>query len=106
MSLFNEIAKTKVEKRYEQIKVKSPKILLGEKNRCKATFDLMWNDMSLEEAQELIDMMGAEAVQAFQMHAKWQEFILAADPSYVALVPPFAYEIVDGAVVLSEIETE
>ena len=70
MSLFNEIAKTKVEKRYEQIKEKSPKILLGEKNRCKATFDLMWNDMSLEEAQELIDMMGAEAVQAFQMHAK------------------------------------
>ena len=106
MSIFNEIEKTKIEKRYELIKERSAKTLMGEKNRCKATFDLMWEDMSLEEAQALLDMMGAEAVQAFQIHAKWQEFILSVDSSYVPLSPPFSYELVDNRIVLSEIVVE
>jgi len=104
MSIFenNEEQESIIQKRYFSIKEKSIKILEGEKNRCKAMFDELWNGLTLEQAQELLDLFGDNAISLFQMHGAWQQFIKQISPSYEILQPPFNFDIVDGKVVLSE----
>lgn len=105
MSIFTPVLKTKIEVKKEAIIESSSKIIAGEKNRVKAVFDLMWNDLSRSEAQELMDSFGNEAYKIFQFHAAWQQLIKGVDDSYDPLYPPYEYTISeDGTVTISQNE--
>ena len=126
MGIFDGIEKTEVQRRYESIKEKSPKVLEGEKARCKAMFDELWEGLTMAEAQAVLDLFGAEAFSLFPYHWVWQFFLLVAqiknpqkvmevmavlDPlqkqlvaesDYQWLTPHFDVAVVEGRVVLSE----
>ena len=103
MGLFDGVEKSVAQQRYESIKVKAPNVKQGEISRCKAMFDELWSGLTMEQAQEVLDLFGAEAYSLFQYHSAWQTFLQTIDPSYEWLTPPFKVDIVDGRVVLSEI---
>lgn len=102
MGIFDGVQKSKAQQRYESIKEKSPVVLAGEKARCKAMFDELWSGLSMAEAQEVLDLFGAEAYSLFQYHSAWQTYLKAVDPSYEWLTPPYDIAVVDDRVVLSE----
>jgi len=101
MSLFDGVEKSVVQTRYESIKEKAPRILEGEKGRCKAIFDELWQGLTMEEAQAVLDLFGAEAFTLFQYHSAWQTFLQTVDPTYQWITPPFDITVVEGRVVLS-----
>ena len=101
MSLFDEIEKSVAQHRYESIKEKALKILEGEKARCLAMFNELWSGLTMEEAQEVLDLFGAEAFTLFQYHSAWQTFLQTVDPNYEWLNPPFDVSVVEGRVVLT-----
>ena len=103
MSIFDGVEKSKAQQRYESIKEKAPIVLQGERNRCKSMFDELWSGMTMEEAQSVLDLFGAEALSLFQYHSAWQTFLQTVDPNYQWLNPPFNVDVVDGRVVLSEL---
>jgi hypothetical protein len=102
MSIFDGVSKSKAQQRYESIKEKSPNVLNGEKNRCRAMFDELWSGLTMAEAQEVLDLFGAEAMSLFSVHSAWQQFIKTVDPTYEPLVPPYDVSVVEGRVILSE----
>lgn len=106
MSLFDGVTKSLAQQRYESIKEKAQKVLEGEKARCLAMFGELWNGLTMEEAQAVLDLFGAEAFQLFQYHSAWQTFLKTVDPDYVWLVPPYKVDVVEGRVVLSELPKE
>ena len=101
MSLFDGVSKSVSQARYESIKEKALNIKHGEVNRCKAMFDELWNGLTMEEAQAVLDLFGAEAFQLFQYHSAWQTFLQTVDPNYEWLNPPFDVSVVEGRVVLT-----
>ena len=101
MSLFDEIEKSVAQHRYESIKEKALKILEGDKARCLAMFNELWSGLTMEEAQEVLDLFGAEAFTLFQYHSAWQTFLQTVDPNYEWLTPPFKIDVVEGRVVLT-----
>lgn len=103
MSLFDGVEKSVSQQRYESIKEKAPNVKQGEINRCKAMFDELWQGLTMEEAQAVLDLFGAEAYQLFAYHSAWQTFLQTVDPNYVWLTPPFKVDVVEGRVVLSEL---
>ena len=105
MSLFDGVEKSIAQKRYESIKEKAPNIKNGEINRCKAMFNELWEGLTLEQSQAVLDLFGAEAYQLFQYHSAWQTFLKTVDETYEWLTPPYDVAVVDGRVVLSEKET-
>jgi hypothetical protein len=102
MGIFDGIEKSVAQQIYESIKEKSPKVLEGEKARCKAMFDELWQGLTMAEAQEVLDLFGAEAYALFSYHSAWQTFLHTVDPNYQWLTPPFDVNVVEGRVVLSE----
>lgn len=103
MSLFDGVSKSVAQERYESIKEKAPNVKMGEINRCKSMFDELWNGLTMEEAQAVLDLFGADAYQLFAYHSAWQTFLQTVDPNYEWLTPPFKVDVVDGRVVLSEV---
>lgn len=67
--------------------------------------DMMWNDDNLTP-QEIIDSVGAESIKVFQMHGALTDVIktIAAIDGYTPelALPTNAFEIVDGAIVITE----
>jgi len=103
MSLFDGVTKSIPQQRYESIKEKAPNVKMGEINRCKAMFDELWRGLTMEEAQAVLDLFGAEAFSLFQYHSAWQTFLQTIDPNYQWLTPPYKVDVVEGRVVLSEL---
>lgn len=108
MSLFDKPNKSAAQIRFENIKEKSVKMFTGEKNRCKSAFYDLWGSaedpISIEEAQETLDLFGSDAIQLFQIHGTWQNFINVVQADYVPLSAPYAYTFnADGTVTLSEL---
>lgn len=63
-------------------------------------FDIVWHTKG-KSPQEVCDLLGTEAVKAFELHAKMQELIYALDPTWVPLVPPHEYvKNADGTVTI------
>ena len=107
MSLFDKLNKSAAQIRYENIKDKSRKLFSGEKNRCESAFFDLWgaedNPISMAEAQATLDLFGSDAIQLFQIHGTWQNFIKLVSPDYVPLSPPYNYTFnPDGTVTLSD----
>ena len=104
MSLFYS-NKTVAQTRYDKIIETSNNLYRGEIGRCKQSFDDLWSGLTMQEAQEVLDLFGVEAAKLFTIHKAWQDFIKTVDPTYEYLVPP--YEVTfneDGTVTLSEKE--
>lgn len=104
MGIFAE--KSKPQQRYESIKQNAPRLLAGEKAKCASMFNELWNGLTMEEAQAVLDLFGADAYQLFAYHSAWQTFLKTVDPDYVWLTPPFKVDMVEGRVVLSELHKE
>lgn len=68
----------------------------------KGGFDLLWNNSNFT-AQEILNEFGSDAVQLFILSKAIQQLLKAANPNYVALVPPKEYTInEDGTITIIE----
>jgi len=95
----------------ELIKRSNTQFLKICKHNCIGSFAQMWKkrdqrgqlvNKTKEEAQAVLNDFGVDAAKAFQAHAKLQEIIALVDPSWVPLIPPYAYVVNnDGSVTLS-----
>jgi hypothetical protein len=78
------------------------------KTECITQFNAAWKNSdgslkSRDEVQAFFDSYGDKAALAFELHAKLQELIYMADPSWEFLVPPYKYvKNSDGTVTIGE----
>jgi hypothetical protein len=97
MSLIKEISQPTLK---EEILAENTACLIQMKRSAHQVFDLFWNNPE-KNAQEVCDLFGTDAAQAFLAHSKLQELIYLLDSSWVGLVPLYPYTInQDGSVTI------
>jgi hypothetical protein len=97
MSLIKVVSPTTLK---DEILAENTACLVQMKRSAHQVFDLFWNNPE-KNAQEVCDLFGTDAAQAFLAHSKLQELIYLLDSSWVGLVPLYPYTInEDGSVII------
>jgi hypothetical protein len=89
--------------RVKQIKNATPEFITDEITKCHQAFDMLWEGLTMAEAQAVLDKFSSNAVDLFIKHKQWQDFIKQSYPEYEPLEPP--YNVIfnqDGTVTLTE----